>query len=83
MPRRGLAVIRDHVSRIAAVDDAQVMQAMGCYLPIPITLQRARAAPLAAALQDQDIKGKRVGIVLSGGNVNRALFTKALILLNR
>jgi len=29
-------------------------------------------------LQDQDIKGKRVGIVLSGGNVNRALFTKAL-----
>ena len=74
-----LAVIRDHVSRIAAVDDVQVMQAMGCYFADTHNVaEGAGAAPLAAALQDQDIKGKRVGIVLTGGNVNRALFTKAL-----
>jgi threonine dehydratase len=39
----------------------------------------AGAAPLAAALQERAaLQGKRVGLVLSGGNVDRPLFASVL-----
>ena len=39
----------------------------------------AGAAPLAAALQEREaLSGKRVGLVLSGGNVDRPLFAEVL-----
>ena len=74
-----LAVIKANVSRIAAVDDAQVMQGIACYFTDTHNVaEGAGAAPLAAAMQDQDIEGKRIGIVLTGGNINHALFKRAL-----
>lgn len=74
-----LAVIKDNVSRIAAVDDAQVMQAIASYFTDTHNVaEGAGAAPLAAAMQDDDIEGKRIGIVLTGGNINHALFKRAL-----
>jgi threonine dehydratase len=39
----------------------------------------AGAAPLAALLQERSLNaGKKVGIILSGGNVDKALYRKAL-----
>jgi threonine dehydratase len=39
----------------------------------------AGAAALAGALQERDhLKGKRIGIVLTGGNVDRLIFAKIL-----
>ena len=39
----------------------------------------AGAAPLAAALQErQRLAGKRVAVVLSGGNIDRGLFAQVL-----
>jgi len=39
----------------------------------------AGAAPLAAALQERDrLKGKKVAIIQSGGNIDRALFAEIL-----
>jgi threonine dehydratase len=40
----------------------------------------AGALSLAAALRERDrLKGRKVAIVLSGGNVDRELFTKVLM----
>ena len=39
----------------------------------------AGAAPLAAALQErQRLAGKRVAVILSGGNIDRPLFAEVL-----
>jgi len=39
----------------------------------------AGAAPLAAAVQERDrLAGKRVAVIQSGGNVDRALFAEVL-----
>ena len=45
---------------------------------VPI-LKDSGAAPLAAALQERDrLVGKKVAVVQSGGNIDRALFTEIL-----
>jgi threonine dehydratase len=39
----------------------------------------AGAAPLAAALQERDrLKGKKVAVVQSGGNIDRRMFAEIL-----
>ena len=39
----------------------------------------AGAAPLAALMQEKDrMAGRKVGLVLSGGNIDRALYRKIL-----
>jgi threonine dehydratase len=43
-------------------------------------VEGAGAAGLAAALKEkQSLRGKRVGLVASGGNVDRAVFAKVLL----
>ena len=40
----------------------------------------AGAAPLAAALQERDrLKGKKVAVIQSGGNIDRELFVEILV----
>ena len=71
-----LDVIRRGVSRIALVDDSEIAEAMRAYWTDTHNLSEgAGAAPLAAAVQEkQRLAGKKVGLILSGGNVDFDLF---------
>ena len=47
--------------------------------PATLLAEGAGAAALAALLKEKEInKGKRVGVIFSGGNINKDLFKQAL-----
>jgi threonine dehydratase len=71
-----LAIIRRGVSRIVLVSDAEIAAAVRAYWTDTHNLaEGAGAAPLAAALQERaSLAGRRVGLVLSGGNIDFDLF---------
>jgi threonine dehydratase len=73
-----LAIIRKGASRIAQVTDGEVGAAIRAYWTDTHNLaEGAGAAALAAALQDKPkIRGKRVGLILSGGNIDFDLFQR-------
>src|SRR5205085_10471431 len=76
-----LAIIRKGASRIVQVTDGEVAAAIRAYWTDTHNIaEGAGAAALAAALQDKPkIRGKRVGLVLSGGNIDFDLFNKWII----
>jgi threonine dehydratase len=67
-----LEIIRKGASRIVQVTDDEIASAMRAYWTDTHNLaEGAGAAPLAAALQEKKkLTGKRVGLVLSGGNID-------------
>lgn len=71
-----LAIIRKGAARIVTVPDEAVAAAIRAYWTDTHNLaEGAGAAPLAALLQERDaMAGRRVGVVLSGGNIDLALF---------
>ncbi len=71
-----LAIIRKGASRIVQVSDAEVADAMHAYWTDTHNLaEGAGAAALAAATQEKaKLRGKRVGLILSGGNIDFDLF---------
>ena len=71
-----LDIIRRGVSRIVTVTDAEIGAAIRAYWTDTHNLvEGAGAAPLAALLRERDaMAGKRVGLVVSGGNIDLALF---------
>ena len=73
-----LAIIRKGASRIVQVTDDEVAAAMRAYWTDTHNLaEGAGAAALAAALQEKaKLAGKRVGLILSGGNIDFDLFRK-------
>jgi threonine dehydratase len=73
-----LAIIRKGASRVVQVTDDEVAAAIRAYWTDTHNLaEGAGAAPLAAALHDRaKIRGKRVGLVLSGGNIDFDLFNR-------
>jgi threonine dehydratase len=73
-----LAIIRKGASRIAEVTDAEIAVAIRAYWTDTHNLaEGAGAAALAAALQDKEkVRGKRVGLILSGGNIDLDLFKR-------
>jgi threonine dehydratase len=75
---QALACIRRGVSRIVQVSDDEIAEAIRIYWTDTHNLaEGAGAAPLAAALKERDRLGdKRVGLVLSGGNIDLALFAE-------
>jgi threonine dehydratase len=74
-----LLLMRKEVSRIVAVDDNEVMSAIGHYFNDTHNVaEGAGAAPLAALLKEDRSPDKRAGLVLTGGNINRSLFRDAL-----
>jgi threonine dehydratase len=70
------AIIRAGASRIVAVSDDAIAAAIRAYWTDTHNLvEGAGAAPLAALLQERErMAGKRVGLVVSGGNIDLALF---------
>jgi threonine dehydratase len=75
-----LEVILKGADRIVQVSDSEVTAAMRAYYEDTHQLtEGAGAAALAALLQERDrMKGKKVGLVLSGGNIDRDVYLRAL-----
>jgi threonine dehydratase len=73
-----LEIIRKGASRIVQVTDDEIAFAMRAYWTDTHNLaEGAGAAALAAALQEKKkLQGKRVGLILSGGNIDFDLFRK-------
>lgn len=69
------ALVRRHVDDIVLVDEGDVEQAIVMLLDIEKTLvEGAGAAPLAALLKEPgQFAGRRVGMVLGGGNIDPML----------
>ncbi len=74
------AVIRERVDDVLLVDEGDVEQAIVMLLEIEKTLvEGAGAASLAALLRyPQRFAGKRVGLVLSGGNIDPMLLASII-----
>ncbi len=75
-----LAIIQGGAERIVRVREAEIAGAMrACYEDTHNVAEGAGAAALAALLQERDrMRGKRVGLVLSGGNIDREMLAEVL-----
>lgn len=78
--QEALSVILKGADRIVKVSDAEIAAAMRAYYEDTHQLtEGAGAASLAALMQERDRQaGKRVGLVLSGGNIDRPLYLRTL-----
>ena len=76
-----LAIIRKGASSILQVIDDEVACAIRAYWTDTHNLaEGAGAAALAAALQEKaKLRGKRVGLILSGGNIDFDLFNRWVV----
>jgi threonine dehydratase len=65
-------IIKQYVSEIITVSDAEIIQAMRkVWETMKIVIEPSCAVPFAALLKEKEkFSGKRVGIILSGGNVD-------------
>lgn len=76
-----LTLIREEVADVVTVTDEEVLAAIRHYFTDTHNVaEGAGAASLAALLKADDCSGKRIGLVLTGGNINEALFRQALAL---
>jgi threonine dehydratase len=75
-----LEVILKGADRIVQVSDAEIGTAMRAYYEDTHQLtEGAGAAALAALLQERErLAGQRVGLVLSGGNIDRPVYLRTL-----
>ncbi len=75
-----LDVLKRGVARIVQVSEDEIADAMRAYYEDTHNLAAgAGAAAFAALMQERGkMAGKRVGVVLSGGNVDREVFAKVL-----
>lgn len=75
-----LAIIAPYIDHIVQVSDDEVAAAMhALYVDTHNVAEGAGAAPLAAALQEREaLKGQVVGLALTGGNVDAAVFSTVL-----
>jgi threonine dehydratase len=75
-----LAVILKGADRIVQVSDAEIGAAIRAYYEDTHQLtEGAGASSLAALLQERDrLRSKRVGLILSGGNIDRPLYLRVL-----
>lgn len=65
-------IIRDHVHEVITVSEVEIVHAMRLvWEKMKIIIETSGAVPVAAALKGKEkFKGKRVGIIISGGNVD-------------
>lgn len=65
-------IVRDHVKKVITVSDAEIIGAMRLiWERLKIVIEPSAAVPFAALLKEKNqFAGKRVGIILSGGNVD-------------
>lgn len=73
-------IIKDGAARIIRVSEDEILDAIGAYFTDTHNLaEGAAATPLAGLLKEKDRQaGKRVGLILSGGNVDKDILAQAL-----
>lgn len=73
-------IIRKGAARVVTVSEDQIAEAVRIYYTTTHNLaEGAGAAPLAALLKEKDrYAGKRVGLILSGGNIDMAVLARIL-----
>ena len=73
-------IIRRGAARIVSVSEDEIAEAVRMlFTATHNTAEGAGAAPLAALLQEREkIRGKRAGIILSGGNIDMPVFAQIL-----
>jgi threonine dehydratase len=76
-----LPVIRELVAEVILVDEAQLERAVNAYLTLQKTMaEGAGAAGLAAMLtKPERFKGKNVGLVLTGGNIDPRVLASIMV----
>jgi threonine dehydratase len=74
------AVYAQGAARIVSVNDQQIAEAMRVYYTDTHNLaEGAGAAALAALMHEREaMQGKRVGVILSGANVDQSVFAKVI-----
>ncbi|MBS0247911.1 MAG: threonine ammonia-lyase [Proteobacteria bacterium] len=79
--RLTLPIIRDLVSDVLLVDEAHLERAVNAYLTLQKTMaEGAGAAGLAALLAEPvRFKGKRVGLILCGGNIDPRILASIMV----
>ena len=75
-----LAVVRAGADRIVEVSEGELVEAIGIYFTDTHTLaEGAGAAPLAALLKERArMHGRRVGLIMSGQNIDRTVMRDVL-----
>ena len=73
---RTLEIIKTHVADVILVSEDEIKAALRLvYERMKIIIEPSCAVPLAAVLKNADLfKGKKVGIILTGGNVDLSKF---------
>jgi len=76
-----LEAVLENVDRVVCVSEEEIRQAMKFYFTdTHNVVEGAGAAGLAAALKEKDaLRGKRVGLVVTGGNVDHDVFARVLL----
>jgi threonine dehydratase len=71
-----LGIIKEHVSGILLVSEAEIINALRLVFErMKIIVEPSCVVPFAAAMRNANLfKGKKVGIILSGGNVDLTKF---------
>lgn len=66
------AIIQRHVQQIVTVSEAAIISAMRhVWERMKIVIEPSAAVPIAALLEQKiDLRGQRIGVILSGGNVD-------------
>ncbi|HVV79352.1 MAG TPA: threonine ammonia-lyase [Pseudolabrys sp.] len=79
--RLTLPIIRELVSEIILVDEARLEQSVNAYLTLQKTMaEGAGAAGLAALLtKPERFAGKRVGLILCGGNIDPRILASIMV----
>lgn len=78
--REALEIYRAGAARIVSVSESEIASAIRAYYTETHNLaEGAGAAPLAALLKERDrMKGRKVGVILSGGNIDMGWFRTVL-----
>lgn len=73
-------IIKNGAARVIRVSDDEIMNAMGIYFTDTHNLaEGAAATPLAGLMKEKDLQaGRKVGLILSGGNADRDTFARVM-----
>jgi threonine dehydratase len=76
-----LPIVRDQVSDIVLVDEAQLERAVNAFVTLQKTMaEGAGAAGLAAMLAEPEkFRGRKVGLILCGGNIDPRILASIMV----
>ena len=77
---QALEIIRKGAERIVTVSEEEIADAMRAFFTHTHNIaEGAGAAPLAALMKEREVmRGRKVGLILSGGNIDLAVFREVI-----